>query len=113
MFSKKILSVFCMAVFALTVSGNSPDSLSLKKDRDYWINRYSSVSFPVKTLKVSSTYGIRKDPFTKKKANHNGLDLKANYENVYSMFDGTVEKIGSDNRSGNYVTMRYGAMRFR
>lgn len=109
MFSKKILSVFCMAVFALTASGNSSDSLSLKKDRDYWINRYSSVSFPVKTLKVSSTYGIRKDPFTKKKVNHNGLDLKANYENVYSMFDGTVEKIGSDNRSGNYVTMRYGA----
>lgn len=106
---KRFLSVLCTAVLCMTASGFTSDSLSVEKDKEYWINRYSSVSYPVKTLKVSSTFGVRKDLFTKKKASHNGLDLKANYENVYSMFDGIVEKVGSDKRSGNYVMMRYGA----
>ena len=103
----RILSVLWMTVFSMTVFG-VPDG-DESKDKEYWINRYSSVSYPVKNLNVSSTFGMRKDPFTKKQANHNGLDLKANYEDVYSMFDGIVEKVGSDPRSGNYLTMRYGA----
>ena len=39
---------------------------------------------------------------------HNGIDLSARYENVYSMFPGTVIKVGQDNRSGKFVTVRTG-----
>ena len=99
---KKILSLFLCAV---TMTASAQDSIP---DRDYWIDRYMSVSFPLKKVRINSTYGIRKDPFTRKSARHNGIDLQANYENVFSMFDGVVERVGSDNRSGNYVVVRSG-----
>ena len=62
-----------------------------QKDRDYWIERYLSVSYPLQHIKVTSHYGNRKDPFTGKTAFHSGLDLKARNEEVLSMFDGYVE----------------------
>ena len=77
-------------------------------DKAYWIERYMSVCYPLKVMKVNSKYGYRRDPFTKKKAYHNGIDLQCNYDNVYSMFNGIVDKIGSDKRSGNYMIIRYG-----
>lgn len=80
-----------------------------KKDNSYWIARYLSVSYPLKKMTNSSGYGYRKDPFTGKKTFHGGLDFKANYEDVYSLFDGVVTGIGSDKRSGNYIIIRYGA----
>ena len=51
---------------------------------------------------------LRKDPFTGKTAFHSGLDLKARNEEVLSMFDGYVEQIGEDGRSGRYVVLRHG-----
>lgn len=77
-------------------------------NRDGWIKRYLSVSYPLKNVRVTSTFGSRKDPFTGKAASHSGLDLKASYEDVYAMFDGYVEAIGSDSRSGNYIILRHG-----
>ena len=97
-----LLLVLCAGILPVVAQ----DSIA---DRDYWISRYLSVSFPLKKMKISSTYGYRKDPFTKKSARHNGLDLQANYENVYSMLDGVVERVGSDKRSGNYVIVRTGS----
>lgn len=78
------------------------------KGRDFWVARYMSVCYPLKDVSVTSAYGQRKDPFTGKRAVHSGLDLKANNEPVMSMFDGTVEDIGSDSRSGKYVIIRHG-----
>ena len=77
-------------------------------DRDFWIQRYLSVSYPLKHVKVNSPFGTRRDPFTGAKASHNGLDLKAYYEEVYAMFDGKVKKVGADPRSGNYVVLQHG-----
>ena len=78
------------------------------KDRDYWIERYLSVSYPLQQIKVTSPFGNRKDPFTGKLAYHGGLDLKAKNEFVLSMFDGYVEQIGEDGRSGRFVILRHG-----
>ena len=91
-------------VLCLSVSAKADPS-----DRAYWIERYLSVSYPLKTVKVSSPFGKRKDPFTGKVVYHSGLDLHAHYEEVYSMFDGMVEEVGSDSRSGNYIILRHGA----
>lgn len=79
-----------------------------ENDQDYWIDKFFSVSFPLKSIKVNSAFGIRSDPFTGKHKLHNGLDLKARYEEVLSMFDGLVEATGSDRGSGKYIVMRYG-----
>ncbi len=78
-------------------------------DRSYWIDRYLSVSYPLKSIKVSSGFGVRKDPFTGERATHSGMDLQARYEEVYSMFDGIVAKVGSDSRSGTFVILRHGS----
>ena len=76
--------------------------------RSYWIGCYMSVSYPLKKIMVTSPYGRRKDPFTGKRSNHKGLDLRASGEEVYSMMSGEVVKVSSDKRSGNYVTIRHG-----
>ena len=74
----------------------------------YWIGCYMSVSYPLKKNIVTSPYGRRKDPFTNKRSNHKGLDLRANGEEVYAMMPGEVVKVVADKRSGNYVTIRHG-----
>ena len=73
-----------------------------------WISSYPSITYPLKSIKVTSPYGYRRDPFTGKLSWHNGLDLRAKNEPTYAMMDGIVEKVGYDNRSGNYVTLRHG-----
>lgn len=82
-----------------------PDTIGY---RQKWIRQYLSVSYPLKSIYITSPYGTRQDPFTGKKANHNGLDLRANNAEAYAMMFGEVVKVGSDKRSGNYVTIRHG-----
>ena len=77
-------------------------------DREYWIDRYLSVSYPLEQIQVTSPYGKRKDPFTGKSSHHCGIDLKARNEEVKAMFDGYVESIGQDSRSGRYIVLRHG-----
>ena len=82
------------------------DSVDSKQKQ--WISGYPSITYPLKSIKVTSHYGYRRDPFTGKLSWHNGLDLRAKNEPAYAMMDGIVEKVGYDNRSGNYVTLRHG-----
>lgn len=76
--------------------------------RSQWIDCYMSVSYPLKEITITSPYGRRKDPFTGKRSNHKGLDLRARNEEVYAMMPGEVVKVSSDKRSGNYVSIRHG-----
>lgn len=93
-----------------SVSANLPlqktDSVDNKQKQ--WTSGYPSITYPLKSIKVTSPYGYRRDPFTGKLSWHNGLDLRAKNEPAYAMMDGIVEKVGYDNRSGNYVTLRHG-----
>lgn len=79
-----------------------------EKMRSQWIDCYVSVSYPLKKIIVTSPYGRRKDPFTGKRSNHKGLDLRARNEEVYAMMPGEVVKVSSDKRSGNYVAIHHG-----
>lgn len=81
----------------------TPDSL-----HQQYIDSYLSVSFPMQHLFINSPFGQRKDPFTGKKRNHNGLDLRASGDEVYAMLSGTVKKTGEDKRSGKYITIQHG-----
>ena len=82
------------------------DSVDSKQKQ--WISSYPSITYPLKSIKVTSPYGYRRDPITGKQSWHNGLDLRAKNEPAYSMMEGIVEKIGYDSRSGNYVTLKHG-----
>ena len=66
------------------------------------------ISLPLKNIRIGSGFGMRKHPIYHKRMMHNGIDLSARYENVYSMFPGTVVKVGQDGRSGKFVTVRTG-----
>lgn len=90
------------------VSHVKPIEEQEKTTRYYWIERYLSVSYPLKQIKITSRYGQRTDPFTGKKSRHSGLDLRARNEEVYAMMPGEVVKVSSDKRSGNYVVLRHG-----
>ena len=81
---------------------------SVDNKQKQWISSYPSITYPLKSIKVTSSYGYRRDPVTGKQSWHNGLDLRAKNEPAYAMMDGIVEKVGYDNRSGNYVTLRHG-----
>ena len=93
---------------------NVKDSLAMvgKKDKsidkEKWLERYMSMSLPLKRIKVTSPFGMRRDPFTGKLRMHNGIDLYARNDEVYAMFSGVVRKVGFDKRSGNYVTLQHG-----
>lgn len=77
-------------------------------DRKMWLERYLSVSYPLRRIRITSPYGYRKDPFTRKKRFHGGLDLHARGDEVLAMMEGVVVKVGQDKVSGKYVTLRHG-----
>lgn len=83
----------------------STDTTSMRKQ---WIDSYLSVSYPLKEIYVTSPFGVRTDPFTKKRKRHNGLDLRADRCETYAMMHGIVVKTGQDKVSGKYVTVRHG-----
>ena len=68
----------------------------------------SLVSLPLKNIHIGSGFGMRMHPIYHKRMMHNGIDLSARYENVYSMVPGTVIKVGQDNRSGKFVIVKTG-----
>lgn len=75
--------------------------------RQELIRRYLGVSYPLSHIQVTSQYGMRMHPIMRKRMMHQGIDLRAKYEEVYSVMDGEVITVSSDKRSGKYVTVRY------
>lgn len=96
-----------------SITANLPlqETDSVDSKQKQWISSYTSITYPLKSIKVTSPYGYRRDPFTGKQSWHNGLDLRAKNEPAYAMMDGIVEKVGYDNRSGYYVILRHGNYR--
>ena len=88
---------------SLAMVGKKEESI----DREKWLERYMSVSLPLKKIKVTSPFGMRKDPFTGERKMHNGIDLHARNDEVYAMLPGVVKKVGYDKRSGNYIILQH------
>ena len=105
---EKLLSPANNQVDSIQANLLQQETDSVDNKQKQWISSYSSITYPLKSIKVTSPYGYRRDPFTGKLSWHNGLDLRAKNEPAYAMMDGIVEKVGYDNRSGNYVTLRHG-----
>lgn len=72
------------------------------------LQSFIDVSYPLKSIKVTSGYGMRRHPITKKYSMHHGLDLKARYESVFSMLPGKVANVGEDCISGKYIIIETG-----
>ena len=93
----------------ISTEGISKDTLASEDmDQKKWMERYMSVSYPLRRIRVTSPYGYRKDPFTGKRKFHGGLDLHARGDEVMAMMSGRVIKVGQDKTSGKYVTLQHG-----
>jgi len=65
-------------------------------------------SLPLKNLKINSGFGLRIHPITGEWKNHQGIDLAARHDTVYSILDGIIEKVAFDERLGLFVKIRHG-----
>lgn len=80
-----------------------------RDNREYWIESFFSVSYPLRDVEIVSGYGMRPDPITRKDSFHRGIDLKASVQSsALSMFDGVVKRTGQEDRAGKYIIMIYG-----
>ncbi|MCY0970544.1 M23 family metallopeptidase [Chryseobacterium wangxinyae] len=70
---------------------------------------FSKIVMPLKTkITVISPFGTRTHPIFGTKKTHNGIDLKASYENVYSVMDGIVTAAGWDFKGGgNFIKVKH------
>ena len=101
---------------SIVVTDSFPDSTTTYNDGDGGTIITSSdnhdlmslVALPLENIHINSGFGMRRHPIYHKRIMHNGIDLSARYEKVYSMFPGTVIKVGQDSRSGKFVTVRTG-----
>ena len=94
-------------VDSLAINPPLQETDSVDSKQKQRISGYPSITYPLKSIKVTSPYGYRCDPINGRKSMHHGIDLKAHNEYVYSMMDGKVEKVGYDARSGNYIILRH------
>jgi len=70
----------------------------------------TSITYPLKNIIVNSPYGVRRDPIKKgRRQKHSGVDLKAFYENVYSMLPGIVTAASYSINGGYFITINHGS----
>ena len=71
-------------------------------------NQISKIFNPLKNgITVTSPFGFRVHPIFGVTKMHNGADLKANYENVFSILDGIVSEAGWDHKGGGkYIKIK-------
>lgn len=63
---------------------------SLPPDSSQDVLPYLRASFPLKSIQINSRFGMRNHPVKHKTIMHNGVDLAAYYEKVFSIFPGEV-----------------------
>ena len=111
---KVFIAAGALAVFLLVKK--KPKKIVTKKDFEK-LNSEGNILSPIKgKLRVTSKFGNRIHPITKAAQFHNGADIvPAQYPilgaPIQASFDGVVEKVFSDNLSGNAIVVTSGAVR--
>lgn len=104
-FTKKQLNLIDIQVDMLLT-----DISTAKEDLEEHLRmlRITPSIWPTDSRKVSSAYGYRKDPFTRKASYHEGIDISANSgEPVYATADGVVTFAGYDGGHGRSVKIKH------
>lgn len=86
-----LFKIFIISIKSLLYSPNEYN--------DYKIN----VAPPLRQVTITSIYGYRMHPILKKEIFHSGIDLRADYEDVYSILNGKILAVGSDKKNGKYI----------
>lgn len=99
----------------------NPDKLQFDEDRGKWflpgismgkIEKSffygSGFSFPLVSARISSNFGNRLDPFTKKETFHGGIDLAAKHgSDVFASMEGEVVFRGIQGGYGNLIILKH------
>lgn len=73
------------------------------------VRKRLTVCMPLDFIRLTSGYGYRKDPFEKCQKFHDGIDLYAGQEIVYSMLPGKIIKVSYGNTGyGNHIVINHG-----
>jgi murein DD-endopeptidase MepM/ murein hydrolase activator NlpD len=76
-------------------------------ERAFFLNR--GFHFPLRNYRLTSGFGMRKNPITGNVVLHQGLDLAAPLgTEVYAAGDGIVTETGNDPIYGNYIIIKHG-----
>ena len=69
----------------------------------------NNISMPLRNrITVTSPYGTRMHPIFGTAKMHNGIDLKANYEDVHAVLDGIITEAGWDSKGGgNFIKIKH------
>lgn len=64
--------------------------------------------WPTTSTRITSHYGIRKDPFTGRSGFHAGLDIGGKVNDpIYATADGVVRTAGYDRTNGNHIVIQH------
>jgi murein DD-endopeptidase MepM/ murein hydrolase activator NlpD len=66
------------------------------------------ICLPLKSLYVTSTFGERVHPITRKLCLHSGVDLAAHTDTVFAVAEGFVLGVGYDARLGRFIRIGHG-----
>lgn len=81
---------------------------SIKKYDFIKENIIKKIAMPLDKMIITSPFGFRTHPILGGRKMHNGIDLGANYENIYAVLDGVVSEAGWDNNGGgNYIKIHH------
>ncbi|MDR2758762.1 MAG: M23 family metallopeptidase [Spirochaetaceae bacterium] len=76
-------------------------------ERVFFLN--FNFSFPLRTYRVTSPFGLRRNPITGTVKIHEGLDLAApEGTDVFAARDGVITDLGEDPIYGKYIVIRHG-----
>lgn len=83
-------------------------TLTLEYPNPQGPDQVSLFSFPLEKFEPTSGFGYRINPVTMQNSFHSGLDLKAMYQEVFSMLHGVILKTGYTQYMGKFVTIKHG-----
>ncbi|PZU89026.1 MULTISPECIES: M23 family metallopeptidase [Chryseobacterium] len=109
---QKIKDSLILQLQSQTVNNEQKRSLSITKkafENGSKELAFSKIAMPLsRGISVTSPYGDRVHPIFRTSRMHNGIDLKAHYENVYAVMDGTVTETGWDSKGGgNFIKVKH------
>jgi len=89
---------------------NAPRLFDLRscENAEALINSNLGAHLPLDQLLISSSFGFRIHPITKKNTFHTGVDFGARAANIYAVLHGFVQQTGYNSKIGNYITLTHG-----
>lgn len=87
---------------------NNKNDFHLQLSKLHDSTKFIPMLVPMYRPEVTSGFGVRENPFTKKKSRHYGLDLAAKINSeIYASADGVVEQVTTVRGYGNMIVIRH------